>query len=161
MKKIVFTLMLITFLACESPPKTAGFVKEFPGVTYTIGTDEAVDVWKKYIDYHNQKDLEGIAQLNHPDISIYAPDGSIIKGSDTHISFLKEWYASAKNITWDLTWATAVKSPKDDGQWVLSGMDQTVYMDTLTDRTSPMVSAYIKNNQVVAFYVKTAKIPSK
>ena len=62
MKKVIIALSIAIFcFSCtkeECEVKTAGFVTDFPDATYTIGSDESVSVWQKYIDLHNQKDLD-------------------------------------------------------------------------------------------------------
>ena len=35
------------------------------------------------------------------------PDGSVIKGTATHIEWLKEWFASSDNPTWEVQWMIA------------------------------------------------------
>ena len=163
--KNVFILLSITFLcfSCtqqECEVKTAGFVTDFPDATYTIGSDTSVAVWQKYIDLHNQKDLDGIMEMTWDSVQIYGSNGEYINGKEEHRAFLEQWFASGIGLSWSFTWATAVKVVGAPGEWVMSGID-FVQSDSTVSVESQMVSALVGPDKVYQFYVKTAKVPQE
>ena len=58
----------------------AGFFTPQPGVKYVVGSDDVMDVWKKYIDAHNNQDMETILAMETDSIFILSPDGTSIRG---------------------------------------------------------------------------------
>ena len=162
MKNVITALSIIIFcFSCtkeECEVKTAGFVTDFPGATYTIGSDESVSVWQKYIDLHNQKDLDGIMEMTWDSIQIYGANGEYINGKDEHRAFLEQWFASGIGLSWTFTWATAVKVVDAQGEWVMSGID-FVQSDSTETVESQIISALVGPEMVYQFYVKTSKVP--
>ena len=161
--KHLFFLLSLTLLcfSCkqqECEVKTAGFVTAFPDATYTIGTNESVAVWQKYIELHNQQDLEGIMAMTWDSIQIYGPNGEYINGKAEHRAFLEEWFSSGIGLSWSFTWATAVKVVDAPGEWVLSGID-FVQSDSTVSVESQIISAAVGPEKVYEFYVKTSKVP--
>jgi hypothetical protein len=162
MKYLIITLTGILFcLSCaqeDCEVKTAGFITDWPEATYTIGTNESVELWKKYVELHNQKDIDGIMELNWDSIQIYGPNGEYINGSEEHQSFLEQWFNSGTELNWSFTWATAVKVVDAPGEWVMSGID-FVRKDSVLSVESQIFSALVGPDKVYQFYVKTAKVP--
>jgi ketosteroid isomerase-like protein len=71
------------------------------------GDTEKQQVWLDYIEAHNDRDLEKIAEINADDWEGYVPDGSVVKGSSAHIEWLKDWFASSDNPQWRVKWMIA------------------------------------------------------
>jgi len=83
-----------------------------PIVAGDLSTQE---VWLKYIDAHNNRDLETIASINHEDWIGYTPDGSVVKGNDTHIEILDNWFKTS-NPNWKVKWMIANGVVNNDGE---------------------------------------------
>ena len=64
------------------------------------GNTDKQQIWVDYIQAHNDRDLEKIAEINADEWEGYVPDGSVIKGSSAHIGWLKDWFASSDNPQW-------------------------------------------------------------
>ena len=85
-------------------------------------------IWVDYIQAHNDRDLEKIAQINADDWEGYVPDGSVIKGNAAHIEWLKEWFASSDNPKWEVQWMIANDGADGEGAtetWLTTGNDIT------------------------------------
>ena len=66
------------------------------------GDASAIDIWVKYVEAHNTRDLETINSLNASDFEGRAANGLIVKGPEAHAEFLKEWF-STSNPSWGST----------------------------------------------------------
>ena len=53
--------------------------EDFPGAV--IGNNETVEIWRQYLEYHNDRNFDGIQELDADSIEIYVSDGRFIKGS--------------------------------------------------------------------------------
>ena len=93
-----YTLLIIScfILSCsvenDTKKSEIGYEIDENGTKYALmsGDLSTVDIWAKYLEAHNSRDLEAIAAMNFDDIKIYAPDGNIIEGSDAHIGFFSK-----------------------------------------------------------------------
>ena len=92
------------------------------------GDTEKQQIWLDYIEAHNDRDLEKIAEINAGDWEGYVPDGSVIKGSSAHIEWLKNWFASSDNPQWRVKWMIANDGVNAEGAtetWLTTGNDIT------------------------------------
>ena len=65
--------------------------------------------------------------INADDWEGYTADGSVVKGSDTHIEILDNWFKTA-NPKWEIKWMIANAAENEDGvvvQWLTTGNDYT------------------------------------
>jgi hypothetical protein len=92
------------------------------------GNTEKQQIWVDYIQAHNDRDLEKIADINADDWEGYVPDGSVIKGNATHIEWLKDWFSSSDNPKWEVKWMIANDGTNAEGvteTWLTTGNDIT------------------------------------
>jgi hypothetical protein len=113
----------------EDVPTSIGIQITDDGVKSSIVVGEMgnTSIWEKYIKAHNDKDLETIASINAIDFKGYPPNGTVIDGSKTHISFLKKWFADS-NPKWTTRWMIANAATNKDGveqQWLTTGQELT------------------------------------
>ena len=80
-----------------------------------VGDLSTQEVWLKYIDAHNNRDLETIASINDEDWIGYTPDGSVVKGNDAHIEILDNWFKTS-NPNWKVKWMIANGVVNNDGE---------------------------------------------
>ena len=82
-------------------------------------------IWLDYINAHNEKNLDRIAEINAADWEGYTADGSVVKGSEAHIEILDNWFKSA-NPKWEVKWMIANAAKNKEGvieQWLTTGND--------------------------------------
>ena len=127
------------------------------------GPVATINVWEDYIEAHNKKDLEAIASLNAPDIKVWGPRGGLIEGSAAHKAFLAEWF-EANNPIWKSNYFIANEVIVKDGenrQWVTSGHDVTLTIDSNEVTVSQVHDALIVDGKVKMFYVyERASVPA-
>ena len=59
------------------------------------------EIWLKYIQAHNDKNLDIIAEINAEDLEGYTADWSVVKGNAAHIEILDNWFNNANaNPKW-------------------------------------------------------------
>ena len=92
------------------------------------GNTDNQQVWLDYIEAHNNRDLEKIAEINATDWLGYPPDGSVIKGNAAHIEWLDAWFKTPDNPKWQVKWMIANSGMNDEGEmeyWLTTGNDIT------------------------------------
>ena len=92
------------------------------------GNTDKQQIWVDYIQAHNDRDLEKIAEINADDWEGYVPDGSVIKGNDAHIEWLRDWFATSDSPNWRVKWMIANDGVNAEGTtetWLTTGNDIT------------------------------------
>lgn len=166
MKKLLSSLFIcISIISCKETctekiieaDREVGYLIT-PEKTYTAssGDDSVVDLWDKYIQAHNNQDLESIKAIDSDSIQIYGPHGEIIKGIDNHISFLEEWFEGA-SPKWNTFFSFPMKVNKmeaqKDGQWVVSGAVVKMNVDGDLVDVTHLYDVYSENGKIIKFYV--------
>ena len=85
-----------------------------------------------YVQAHNDKNLEKIAELNHPEWEGFLPDGRTLKGTDAQMELLKTWFETS-NPSWEVQWMITNDSKNEKGEmthWLTTG---NTYTDTDAD----------------------------
>ena len=133
MKKLLLLTILSAFIiSCEN--KAADLVigstlgNDGESSEIVVGDASNQQVWVDYIDAHNERNLDKIAEINSEDWVGYAPDGNVIKGNEAHIEFLDEWFKSPANPQWTVKWMIANKGEDDEGvmqEFLTTGNDIT------------------------------------
>ena len=93
-----------------------------------VGDTSNQQVWLDYMDAHNKRDLDKIAEINGDNWVGYPPNGNVIRGSEAHIEFLDEWFKSPANPRWTVKWMIANKGEDDEGvmqEFLTTGNDIT------------------------------------
>ena len=157
----VFTFSCETAVPeCDDNP-AAGYLATADGKVDARDADPSnLEIWDKYIEAHNNRDLDAIASMNIDStqqmgsFKIIGPDGSLIDGTDTHIEFLKGWF-EAENPTWNTFFSYTMKVENQPGEWVISGaqVKKTVNGEEVT--SYDVIDAYIEEGKIGAFWVYT------
>ena len=94
MRKLFILIFAVTFTACNAPAEQvgAGFFAFDEGEKYVVGSDDITDIWVKYIDAHNERDMETILAMETDEIAIVGPDGARINGKEMHEQALTAWF---------------------------------------------------------------------
>ena len=99
MRKYSLLLVLITIFSCNSKMKETkdtqiGVEISDKGERLDLNAGEmsTVSIWEKYIDAHNNRDIEAIKSMNAKNIKVYGPRGEFIEGLEAHEEFLKVWF---------------------------------------------------------------------
>ena len=130
MKKVLFVTLIVAIASCASPSGSeaavegVGFFKPMPDEKFIAGSDDVMDVWIKYIDAHNNQDLEMIKSMSADSIYILGPDGSETNTKEEQAALLEGWFAAA-NPKWDAYWGMPYTSVPSGADWVIAGHEVT------------------------------------
>ena len=157
MKRVFFITLVLAVVGCATPAaepavEGVGFFKPMPGEKFITGSDDVLDVWMKYIDAHNNQDLETIASMGVDSLYILGPDGSEIKSKEEQAALLEGWFAVA-NPKWDAYWGMPYKSVPSGADWVIAGHNVTQTIEGEETTMLQMIDGEIKDGKVVRFFV--------
>lgn len=91
------------------------------------GDSSLIKIWVDYVEAHNQRDLEAIDKANADDMIGRAPNGVVVRGSEEHAAFLKNWFETS-SPSWEFVYAMANDVPQEDGSvhhWITSSYKLT------------------------------------
>ena len=160
MKNLLYLTSILLLVSCSYNTKNnedvqIGYeiLKSGEKVSLNAGDISTIQVWEKYVDAHNNKDLETIKSLNHNDIKILTPGGEI-NTSEEHIKFLDRWF-SENDLNWKTFYMIANELTENDTlkQYVTSCHELTVTTDTNQLKTAQIHDAWIVDGKVKKFYV--------
>ena len=160
MKKLFILIFAVTFTACNAPAEQvgAGFFVPQPGEKFVVASDEVNDVWVKYIEAHNNRDMDAIRSLNSDSILVVGPDGARINGTDEHINFLDTWFSMA-DPKWDIYWAMPYKSIPSGADWFIVGHRVETNVDGEKVVKNAMIDGEVKDGKIYRFFVYEALVP--
>tara|TARA_Y100000766_G_scaffold49807_1_gene40078 strand:+ start:342 stop:875 length:534 start_codon:yes stop_codon:yes gene_type:complete len=131
-KLLILTILSAFFISCVDNKSdlvigsTLGNDGESSEIV--VGDTDNQQVWIDYIDAHNNRELDKIAEINTDDWVGYAPNGNVIKGNEAHMEFLDEWFKSTANPKWTVKWMIANKGENVEGnmqEFLTTGNDMT------------------------------------
>ena len=116
-------------------------------------------VWLDYVQAHNDKNLEKIAELNHPEWEGFLPDGRTLKGTDAQMELLKTWFETS-NPKWEVQWMITNDSKNEKGEmthWLTTG---NTYTDSDADGNE-ILEHHIHDMQFVDGKIKKINVYSR
>ena len=125
----------------------------------TGGDLNTEQVWLDYVQAHNDKNLEKIAELNHPEWEGFLPDGRTLKGTDAQMELLKTWFETS-NPKWEVQWMITNDSKNEKGEmthWLTTG---NTYTDTDADGNE-ILEHHIHDMQFVDGKIKKINVYSR
>ncbi len=157
MKNILLLLFVTSIMiSCDNTTKVT-VEEEGPAPGYMISNGEKIsardanpanlEIWEKYIDAHNNKDLETIASMNNDSILVNAWDGRNIQGNNAHIEALQAWYDEG-NPEWNIFFSYSMKVDGQKGEWVISGMQIKDTVDGKEVIVQDVTDAYIVDGKM-------------
>ena len=147
------------------PPKVvqqgAGFFLPDPSEKYVVGTDKSTNLWKKYIDAHNNRDYESLMLMESDSIKIVGPTGNRISGKEQHKEALSAWI-DAEDPKWNIYWAMPYKGVSGKEEWIIAGHQVTRTVNGKEVKQNHMIDAKMsKDGKVELFYVYSMDVPAK
>ena len=168
MKNLLYLMSIFLLASCGSNTKSnedkqIGYeiLESGEKVSLNAGDISTIEVWEKYVNAHNNKDLETIKSLNHNDIKILTPGGEI-NTSEEHIKFLDQWF-SENNPNWKTVYMIANELTENDTlkQYVTSCHELTLTVaDSNLTKISQIHDAWIVDGKVKKFYVYEKPVKS-
>lgn len=169
MKNIYLLIFMALFMfSCDAPVPAETEAERAPGFLNRGGeifdaTDanpENLDLWDKYIDAHNNRDLETIREMNADSTEtmgafrIYDPVGGVVDSPDAHIERLSGWFA-AEDPKWNTFFSYTMKVDGQVGEWVISGHTLTTTVDGKDKTSYDIADVYIEDGKIGAFWIYT------
>ena len=141
MKKFSFLfILLIGFVSCQTKSSEEKDKKIVIGHEFNEKGDKLniisgdvglTDTWLDYIQAHNQRNLDKIAEIDSDEIEVFRADGTVGKGVETHIDVLSSWFEKS-NPNWKVIWMVTNSVQKVDGSvehWLTTGNEFTDTVD--------------------------------
>ena len=147
MKKYIL-LFAILIASCSAPieePKGSGMWAGDENETFTVGSDEMTEMYLKFIDAHNNRDIETNKSLEAEDIRIDVPDGSRIEGPDAHGEALSAWFESGVDPKWNVFWVMPYIGQPSGQTWIVGGHSLTQTIDGEEVTTVQMIDAQVED----------------
>ena len=165
---LLLTFMALFMFSCDAPVPAETEAERAPGFLNRGGeifdaTDanpENLDLWDKYIDAHNNRDLETIREMNADSTEtmgafrIYDPAGGVVDSHDAHIERLSGWFA-AEDPKWNTFFSYTMKVDGQVGEWVISGHTLTTTVDGEEKTVYDIADVYIEDGKIGAFWIYT------
>ena len=165
MKKLFLFAVALAFVSCAMPAEEAevkgvGFFTPLPGETFIAGSDEITEIWNKYLEAHNNGDIEAIKSMSADSIYVLGPDGTELRTKEEQATLLEGWFAAA-NPKWEAYWAMPYKSVPSGADWIIAGHTVTETIEGEEKVTLQMIDGEIKDGKVERFFVYTATPPAR
>lgn len=166
MKKTILITAVLAVIGCATPTEKpaevegVGFFKPMPEEKFMTGSDDITAFWMKYIDAHNNRDIEAIQSMSADSIYILGPDGSELFTNKQQAELLGAWFEAA-DPKWDAYWAMPYKAVPSGAEWIIAGHQVTETVDGEESVTLQMIDGEIKDNKVMRFFVYAAQAPKK
>lgn len=166
MKNYIVALVLAVFTySCETnvqavadnPP--AGYLSTADGkFDARDGNPANLELWDKYIEAHNNQDLDVIREMNADSTEqfggfrIIDAKGAIVDSPDAHIERLSGWF-ELENPKWNTYFSYTMKVDGQIGEWVISGHVLTRNVDGNEISTYDVADVYIEDGKIGAFWI--------
>ena len=166
MKNYIYILLLAVFTySCET---TIPSVVDNPAPGYLStaegksdardGNPANLDLWDKYIEAHNNQDLDIIREMNADSTEqfgafrIIDAQGAVVDSPEAHIEILSGWF-EAENPKWDTFFSYTMKVDGQVGEWVISGHTLTRNVEGNEVLTYDIADVYIEDGKIGAFWI--------
>ena len=165
---ILFFLPVLIITSCvniessnqstESKPIVIGYESDKNGKYKIVNGDiNSVEIVKAYFDAYNKKDLQAVYNLEHEDVSLFAPNGMTIESSKQHLEGGEKFLAANQYAKWDIIWSISTHvnfENKPTENWVTSGILLSYGKDEASKTSvSRVVDLMIKDGKVKKGYI--------
>jgi|TARA_B100001093_G_scaffold202812_1_gene194809 hypothetical protein len=166
MKNYIVALVLAVFTySCETNVQTvadnppAGYLSTADGkFDARDGNPANLELWDKYIEAHNNQDLDVIREMNADSTEqfggfrIIDAKGAVVDSPDAHIERLSGWF-ELENPKWNTYFSYTMKVDGQIGEWVISGHVLTRNVDGNEISTYDVADVYIEDGKIGAFWI--------
>ena len=162
MRKLILFITVFTFgiINLQAQQEGAGFFTYQPGEKYVVGSDDITDIWVKYIDAHNERDMETILAMETDEIAIVGPDGARINGKEMHEQALTAWF-EAEDPKWEIYWAMPYEGVNGGATWVVAGHAVTLNVEGEEVKVNSMIDGELIDGKVNRFFVYNMAVPAE
>ena len=159
MKKIILMLPLLA-LGCDAPVIDGqGFWAGQEGdETFVAGPSETTDLYNKFMDAHNDRDIETIKSLLSEDLVIWHSDGSRVEGRDAHLEALQSWFDET-NPTFNPFWGMPYVGVNNGETCMIAAHNSKTTLDGVDSYNSHMLDLQAKDGVISMIIVYSRQLP--
>ncbi len=124
-------LFAILFASCETPVDKLqgfGFWAGDEEETFIAGPSETTEMYNKFIDAHNEMNMETIESLLAEDLVIYHSDGTTVEGKEAHLEALEQWFDQT-NASFNPYWGMPYVGVNNGETWMIAAHQTQTTID--------------------------------
>jgi len=159
MKKLILILALLA-IGCNAPVTEGhGFWAGQDGdETFVAGPSETTDVYNKFMDAHNERDMETLKSLMSEDIVIWHSDGRRVEGRDNHLETLQSWFDNF-NPSFNPFWGMPYVGVNNGETWMIAAHNIKMTVDGEDSYASSMLDLQVTDGLVSMIIVYNRQLP--
>ena len=154
MRKYIL-LLAILFASCDTPmeeTKGFGFWLGDENETFVAGPSETTDLYNKFIDAHNQNDIEAVASMLSEELIIYHSDGRTVEGKSTHLEGLQSWFDQT-DPSFNPFWGMPYVGVNNGETWMIAGHQTKTTIDGVETSIGTMLDIQFTDGLVSTIIV--------
>ena len=122
MKKyiLLFSILLVSCNAPVEDPQGSGYWAGGDGnEKFVNGSDVLTETYSKWVEAHNNKDIDAVLSLQTDSIRIALANGNVINGKEAHAESLANYFTTDPN--WNMYWALPYEGVSNGEEWIIAG----------------------------------------
>ena len=117
---LIFAILLSSCTAPVEEPKGSGYWAGGDGnEKFVNASDELTETYSKWVEAHNNKDIDAVLLFQTDSIRIALSNGNVIDGKDAHAEVLANYFTTDPN--WNMYWALPYKGVSNAEEWIIAG----------------------------------------
>ena len=153
-------MLALLALGCDAPViEGQGFWAGQEGdETFVAGPSETTDLYNKFMDAHNDRDIETIKSLLSEDLVIWHSDGSRVEGRDAHLEALQSWFDET-NPTFNPFCGMPYVGVNNGETWMIAAHNSKTTLDGVDSYNSHMLDLQAKDGVISMIIVYSRQLP--
>ena len=157
MKKYIL-LFAILLASCEMPveePKGSGYwIAEDGNEKFVNASDDYTDIFKAWVEAHNEKDIDKVLTYETDDVILELPDGTSIEGKEAHSQGLENYFTLDPEL--NMYWALPYVGVNNAEVWIIAGSVEDTNTEEGKQSRLLMVDAQFTEDKLsrIIFYEK-------
>ena len=154
-------LLAILFASCDAPveeTKGFGFWLGDENETFVAGPSETTELYNKFIDAHNQKDIETVGSMLSEDLVIYHSDGRTVEGKSAHMEGLQSWFDQT-DPSFNPFWGMPYVGVNNGETWMIAAHNSKTTLDGVDSYNSHMLDLQAKDGVISMIIVYSRQLP--
>ena len=119
-----------------------------------IRDSDYTDIYKAWLEAHNEKDIDKVLSYESDDVRLDLPDGTIIEGKDAHRQGLENYFTMdpEHNLFWAMPYVGVINGEV----WIIAGSVENLTTEEGQQSRLLMVDAQFKEDKIsrLIFYEK-------
>ena len=156
MKKYIL-LFAILLSSCETQTEPSGsgyLIAEDGNEKFVNASDDYTDIFKAWVEAHNEKDIDKVLSYETEDVILDLPDGTLIEGKEAHSQGLENYFNLDPEL--NLFWALPYVGVNNAEVWIIAGSVEDTTTEEGKQSRLLMVDAQFTEDKLsrIIFYEK-------